>query len=104
VPDGAGAERIVDAADQAGGRVIVVDAIDDIAHRYLRRRDCVVGDDGAGVWCCPDGRTRDARAVRAERVPLKPAVSGWESQSLTGGCIGVSCSRRRQDGVLRRAQ
>jgi GNAT superfamily N-acetyltransferase len=27
-------ERIVDAADQAGGRVIVVDAINDIAHRF----------------------------------------------------------------------
>jgi GNAT superfamily N-acetyltransferase len=27
-------ERIVDAADKAGGRVIVVDAIDDTAHRF----------------------------------------------------------------------
>jgi GNAT superfamily N-acetyltransferase len=29
-------ERIVDAADRAGGRVIVVDAIDDTAHRFYR--------------------------------------------------------------------
>jgi GNAT superfamily N-acetyltransferase len=29
-------ERIVEAADRAGGRVIVVDAIDDSAHRFYR--------------------------------------------------------------------
>jgi GNAT superfamily N-acetyltransferase len=30
-------ERIVDAADRAGGRVIVVDAIDEAAHRFYSR-------------------------------------------------------------------
>ena len=30
-------ERIVEAADRAGGRVIVVDAIDDAAHRFYSR-------------------------------------------------------------------
>ena len=29
-------ERIVEAADRAGGRVIVVDAIDEAAHRFYR--------------------------------------------------------------------
>ena len=32
-------ERIVDAADRAGGRVIVVDAIDDTAHRFYSHHD-----------------------------------------------------------------
>lgn len=32
-------ERIVAAADQAGGRVIVVDAIDETAHRFYRHHD-----------------------------------------------------------------
>ena len=32
-------ERIVDAAERAGGPVIVVDAIDDAAHRFYRQHD-----------------------------------------------------------------
>lgn len=32
-------ERIVEAAERAGGRVIVVDAIDDAAHRFYRHHD-----------------------------------------------------------------
>jgi GNAT superfamily N-acetyltransferase len=32
-------ERIVEAADRAGGRVIVVDAIDETAHRFYRHHD-----------------------------------------------------------------
>jgi nucleotide-binding universal stress UspA family protein len=34
-------ERIVDAAHVGGGRLIVVDAIDDEAHAYYRRHDFV---------------------------------------------------------------
>lgn len=32
-------ERIVEAAERAGGRVILVDAIDDAAHRFYRHHD-----------------------------------------------------------------
>jgi GNAT superfamily N-acetyltransferase len=32
-------ERIVEAAERAGGRIIVVDAIDDTAHRFYRHHD-----------------------------------------------------------------